>query len=82
MDDEEEEEIDFSDIPKGTSKIKKPGHGLGSLDGLMIPQRGFFDFENGLDERQDMLIAVNAAVPWDDFRPLLLHLKGFPVPAA
>ena len=38
-----------------------------------MPQRGFLDFEDcldGLDDQQDILIAINAAVPWDDFRPV------------
>ena len=39
-----------------------------------MPQIGFFDLSEryaSLDAQQDPLIAINAVVPWEEFRPLL-----------
>ena len=39
-----------------------------------MPQMGFFDLSDryaSLDAKRDPLLAVNAVVPWDEFRPVL-----------
>ena len=46
-----------------------------------MAQMGFFDVEEryaGLDAKKDPLLAINAAVPWEQFRELLQSIWRMP----